>query len=482
MSETKVLLAKISALRQRLAQAQSLANEARSAAAALAGSGVAGGADLELQLANGSAHDACLDALAGSLPGACGHDGAHTPPRQLSWRARRVVERGQGLLAEVRALADGFPQGEGGATPEPLTLLYRETVALIETVVRTVALLPDSVGAQLHFCQGLEVALEVVAGRLRTLVAGAGQRRQEAERIARLAELLAALAEGKAADAAPFRELADQVIAEANEGGPLNFAEEDFSHPARAVAAHGLNVARVMARVVRHDPTLRDRAPDAVLAALVHDAGMLRVPAEVLAQAGPLDDDQRARVEAHCRLGSEQVLALLPEGQWLAEAVHLHHERQDGTGYPDGRREEATPPLARFLAVCDTYAALCCARPHRPARPTRTALADTLLLSEQGQLDRHYAECLLHLSFYPVGSVVEMAHGAVGVVVATPGPRRDLNSPARPVVALLTDGQGAPLPRPHHLDLAQSQHHSIVRTVSAAERRELLGRFPEWAA
>ena len=113
--------------------------------------------------------------------------------------------------------------------------------------------------------------------------------------------------------------------------------------------------------------------------------------------------------------------------------------------------------------------------PHRQARETRTALTDTLLLAEQGQLDRHYAECLLHLSFYPIGSVVELADGAVGVVVATPQPRRDLSSPARPVVALLTDTQGQPLPLPHHVDLAQCDSPSIVRTLSSAESRDLLG-------
>jgi hypothetical protein len=65
--------------------------------------------------------------------------------------------------------------------------------------------------------------------------------------------------------------------------------------------------------------------------------------------------------------------------------------------------------------------------------------------------------------------------------VATPQPRRDLNSPARPVVALLMDAQGQPLPLPHHVDLAQCDSPSIVRTLSAAESRELLGgRFPEW--
>ena len=66
-------------------------------------------------------------------------------------------------------------------------------------------------------------------------------------------------------------------------------------------------------------------------------------------------------------------------------------------------------------------------------------------------------------------------------VIDTPQPRRDLSSPARPVVALLIDTQGEPLPLPHHVDLAQRESPSIVRTLSGIESRELLGgRFPEW--
>jgi HD-GYP domain-containing protein (c-di-GMP phosphodiesterase class II) len=208
---------------------------------------------------------------------------------------------------------------------------------------------------------------------------------------------------------------------------------------------------------------------------------MLRVPVEALARAGPLEDEERRAVEAHCK-GGAVLLAPLAEGfTGLVAAASFHHERLDGTGYPDGLREQQIPPLARLLAVCDTYAAFCTARPHRPARETRTALADTLLLAEQGQLDRHFAECLLQLSFYPVGSVVELADGAVAMVAATPGPRRDLNSPSRPVVAVLVDGQGEPLPVPHFLDLAHAEGPSVVRTLSAAECRDLLGgAFPEW--
>jgi hypothetical protein len=314
-----------------------------------------------------------------------------------------------------------------------------------------------------------------------TLSAGVERQRREVGRVTRLAELLTALDHGATLDKQPFLELAEDVLNDAQEGGPLRFLEGDPSNPAHFAACHGLTSARIAGRIIRHDPELRSRPLDALLAALVHDVGMLRIPPEILAHPEALDDSQRRLVESHCHMGVSMAAPLLLDAPWLAEVIVGHHERLDGTGYPDGLREGQIKPLTRLLAVCDVYAALCTRRPHRPARETRTALTDTLLLAEQGQLDRHYAECLLHLSFYPVGSVVELADGSVGVVVATPQPRRDLNSPARPVVALLMDTKGQPLPLPHHVDLAQCESPSIVRTLSSAESRELLGgRFPEW--
>src|SRR5437868_3358177 len=98
MSETRMLLAKISALRQRLEQAQGLANEARAAAAALlAGQGEAGGEQLlERAVAAGDAHDEALatavQPLTRPVPVAA------SSPRALTSRARRVLERGRDLL------------------------------------------------------------------------------------------------------------------------------------------------------------------------------------------------------------------------------------------------------------------------------------------------------------------------------------------------------------------------------------------------
>ncbi len=477
MSDTQVLLQKIAALRQRLEQAQGLAHDVGSAAASLPAE-PARVQRLERHVADGDRHNVLLDCSLRQVPSAAPTAEAEPAlPAQLTARASRVLRHGQELLRQLRQLAAAPPLQDES---DPLAHRYRETVAMADAVLRMVQGLPNTPGAQLRVCAGIEAVLAVVADRVAGLVVVLGQRRADAEQVGTLGDRLTELAEGRLREIKPFVLLAETVLADALQGGPLRFSRPADDRPVSWVATHSLNVARVAARVVRHDPDLRGRALDPVLAALLHDAGMLRVPAGVFLQKGPLDDAQRRAVERHVLAGAELAVRLLPAGGWLAEAAAAHHERLDGTGYPAGLRDAQIGGLTRLVAVCDVYAALCSPRPHRPALEPRTALTDTLLLAEQGGLDRFQAEHLLHLSFYPVGTVVELADGAVGVVVATHQGRRELNTPARPVLTILTDGRRRALPVPHHLDLAECEGRSIVRSLPLAERRELLGgRYPE---
>jgi HD-GYP domain-containing protein (c-di-GMP phosphodiesterase class II) len=473
MSDTQVLLGRIAALRKRLDRS------------AVPADGPTTLAEAVRQVDAGAAHDAAVDAAVRPMTAAV----EATPvarPRQLTARARRVLERGRELLAKLRDLADVFPFVSGEDAPgeftmfertDPLAIFFRETAAMTDASLRLVAMFPDTATAQLQLCEGVESILSVVARRTDTLYARVDRQRGEIGCVTLLAELLADLEAGRPVGLESFTALADQLLTDASECVPLRFLDVDPDRPELSVARHSLTVARVAARLARHDADLPTRPLDAVLAALLHDVGMLRVPPALLSQSATLDDAARRAVEAHCRAGAEIVTALAPEERWLADVALTHHERRDGTGYPDGLREPQLSPLARFIAVCDVYASLCAARPYRPARDPRTALADTLLMAEQGRLDGRHAERLLSLSFYPPGSAVELADGSLGVVVAAPAGA----DPARPVVTLLADGNGQPLPLPRHLDLARCDDHTIVRALPTAERRTVAGRlFPEW--
>lgn len=478
MSDTQVLLNRIAALRQRLEEAKGpLPSAARrkESEPLLA---------LQRQVTLGAEQSALLDASLRQLPETSAPGEAQVLPTHLTALAHRILERGREYLGRLRGLGEVLAQATAlGPEPveDPLAQLYRETAAMANTTLRMFQAFPNSPSGQLRLCEGLEAILSVIGQKLATLGVLAEQRRRTVDQVARLAELLESLSLELETDVQPFIALAEEVLAAAQDAMPMRFVQASPDQPARFVACHSLNVAQVAARVVRHDPDLRSRPLEVVLAALVHDVGMLLVPPALLAQVQPLNDEGRRQIEGHCRTGAQVASRLLPNGSWLAEAAAGHHERLDGTGYPDGLRELQISPLVRLLAVCDVYAALVAPRPQRTARETRTALTDTLLLAEQGKLDRAQAEHLLQLSFYPPGTVVELAEGTVAVVLAAHGTYHDLNAPARPVLALLTDRQGRPLALPRYVDLAQCEGHSIVRTLSPDDRRRLLGRrYPEF--
>jgi hypothetical protein len=463
MSDAKGLLERIAALRGRLEQRPHRA-EAGPAPARRR---------LEEKVQRGSRHDQLLEAALAP------HDTAEplpVPPR-LTARGARLLQRGKEVLEALKALADDplLAADEEG----PLATLHRGSAVLIEVLLRSVQAFPAPASTQLRLCEGLELLLEHVESQLETVAAALDQQRREEGRIDHLAELLRRIATGQPTDVEALGSVAERVLAEAQAGAPLRFHYAAPVDPSRFAAAHGLTTAGVLARVLQGDAQWQGQLRLALMAALVHDVGMLRLPADVLSQAGPLSAEQKRLVERHPIVGGGMVKVLWPGGGWPVEVVTDHHERSDGTGYPAAQKEMGLSPLVRLVALCDVYAALGAPRPHRPAVDSRNLLTDLLLQAEHGRFDRAQAERLLELSFYPAGAVVQLDDGSAGVVVAAPGAARGGANPTRPVVQLLTGPAGSTLALPALVDLARQQDRHISRNLTAAERRRLLrGRFP----
>ncbi len=111
------------------------------------------------------------------------------------------------------------------------------------------------------------------------------------------------------------------------------------------------------------------------LAALVHDVGKIAVSADILAKPGLLHPAELEIVKEHSRIGAE-ILALLHAPCPIAEIVHQHHERLDGSGYPRGLANGEILAESRIIAVADVYEAMTTHRPYRPALPRDEALAE----------------------------------------------------------------------------------------------------------
>jgi putative nucleotidyltransferase with HDIG domain len=130
---------------------------------------------------------------------------------------------------------------------------------------------------------------------------------------------------------------------------------------AERVAAYGLELAKQV------DPRLASD-PQTEFGFLLHDVGKVAIPDGVLHKPEPLADAERRLMNRHPEIGAE-IVGAVPFLEDAARIVRSHHERFDGTGYPDGLAGEEIPLAARVFAVADALDAITTDRPYRAASP-----------------------------------------------------------------------------------------------------------------
>jgi HD-GYP domain-containing protein (c-di-GMP phosphodiesterase class II) len=138
--------------------------------------------------------------------------------------------------------------------------------------------------------------------------------------------------------------------------------------------------------------------------ALLHDIGKIGIPNEILEKPSPLSEDEWTVMRRHPVIG-ERILNEVPGFETVANAVRHEHERWDGTGYPDGLKENEIPVASRIVLACDAYHAMISDRPYRD--PLSEAQAREQLRSNSGtQFDPGVVSALLNALEARDGSAV----------------------------------------------------------------------------
>ena len=130
-------------------------------------------------------------------------------------------------------------------------------------------------------------------------------------------------------------------------------------------AGHQLNVAHLARQIAGHLGLPEGDVRGITLGATLHDIGKIAVPAEILTRPGRLSPVEFELVKTHCPVGHD-ILSGIDIPWPIADIVLHHHERLDGSGYPDGLKGEAISLEARIVAVADVIAAMASHRPYRP--------------------------------------------------------------------------------------------------------------------
>lgn len=141
------------------------------------------------------------------------------------------------------------------------------------------------------------------------------------------------------------------------------------------------------------------------IAAAVHDVGKLDVPDAILKKPGPLSADEWTVMKRHTLWGESRLRAIGIDDPLVLELVRSHHERVDGTGYPDGLCAAEIPRSARFFAVIDSFDAMTSVRPYRRhIGPEAAGAAMEELQSARGT--RYCHECVdAFLALYRTGEL-----------------------------------------------------------------------------
>ncbi|MGH8765490.1 MAG: HD-GYP domain-containing protein, partial [Burkholderiales bacterium] len=186
------------------------------------------------------------------------------------------------------------------------------------------------------------------------------------------------------------------------------------------------------------------------LVGLLQDIGMLDVPQEVLQKATRLEPAEFKIIRSHVARGRDILAGTSGLPEVVAECAALHHERHDGSGYPAGVRGSALGTIGAIAGIVDTFDALTVKRPYAEAMSPSNAL--NLLFRMRGrtfhpQLVEQFIRCI---GYFPVGSVVELNSGEIGVVVAQNAEQR-----LQPKVMVVRDAQGQPLRPQKFLNLAK---------------------------
>lgn len=209
---------------------------------------------------------------------------------------------------------------------------------------------------------------------------------------------------------------------------------------------------------------------DLALGALLHDVGKMRVVNAVLNKPAKLSDEEYRHMKSHVVLGSDIVRQLPGVPALALEPLELHHERFDGSGYPKGLKGEAIPLAGRMAAIVDVYDAITSDRIYRKGISPAGAV-QKLFEWSQFHFDPSLMQVFLKsVGIYPVGSLVQLESGRLGVVIE----QADGNL-LTPKVRVMYDGRKQHYISPEVVDLARPLGAGGGDRITGYENPEKLG-------
>ncbi len=240
------------------------------------------------------------------------------------------------------------------------------------------------------------------------------------------------------------RELFPEVIGEANAGGCVSVKDYPYVQPVKVAGLSLLLGRRVGFGML-----------DLIglgMAALFKDIGSIALPQGLLGKSQPSEQEAQ-EIQKHPLYGAEVVSQYERFAPQVSEAIFYHHERWDGTGYPEGLKKGDIPSFARIIGISDSYFELVSKHPDRETLMPHEAVE--YIMAYSGELfEPELVEIFARqIPLYPTGVTVKLNTGEVGIVSDS-----NLGHIGRPTVRFCFDEEGRPLKEPYDTNLADSEN------------------------
>jgi HD-GYP domain-containing protein (c-di-GMP phosphodiesterase class II) len=255
------------------------------------------------------------------------------------------------------------------------------------------------------------------------------------------------------------RTMLPEPVGDLNVAGCLNLQEYSYVQPAKVAGMSqlmgnslGLNMSQLASLGV---------------GALLMNVGYVKLPhvmlqPSILDKPSALTDREFSELKKHCYYGHELLSESGEVPPEVSQAVLQHHERWDGSGYPNGLKGGEISLFARTIAIADTYYALVSRRPHRREFLPHEAIE--FIMAYSGELfDPELVQLFSkRVPLYPTGVTVKLNGGEVGFVT-----NANVGFIGRPVVRVVYDEEAKPIKEPFDVDLkmAENQKKLIVEVL-----------------
>lgn len=240
--------------------------------------------------------------------------------------------------------------------------------------------------------------------------------------------------------------------------GCILLNQEEGSYAVR----HCIDSAVVALLVARALGEMPSETLTTMAATLTMNVGMLPSQEQLQSRLNAISQAELAKIHQHPLQSVDMLRAAgVSDDEWLTYVL-LHHENEDGSGYPHGRKGDEIPLNAKIIALADRYCARVSSRSYRKSLLPNEALSDILLVDHHS-VDPMLTTCFIRvLGIYPTGAVVRLANGEIGVVAGKG------SSSTTPIVHALVSQDGAHLPVPQRRDTGLQQY--AVREMLSEER------------